>query len=367
MLQNYSIKEFFRHFRIYFFTIALIAGLWSFGRTSVLLIHDVQVDEHLLLPHGLNILFPAIIIMISSALLSAALSLSDVFVLNKVLYRKSLFSVILIAVFTQSIILNLIYSFVSTAVDCALEFVIGHKVEISGDHETHIWIIFIIFAIVLSRFFIEIDRKIGPGNIWKLISGKFYRPHEEDRIFMFIDLKDSTVIAEKLGHLKYSKLIQDCFSDLSVISKYKAEIYQYVGDEVVISWKAHDNIEVKQCFDAFFAFQNELLKKESYYMENYGTLPHFKAGIHLGPVVVAEVGRIKREISYHGDTMNTAARIQGKCNDLDASFLASEDIVNSHDTFEHYQINDVGEISLKGKANPMRLFKIIPLAVTVTP
>ena len=37
------------------------------------------------------------------------------------------------------------------------------------------------------------------------------------KILMFLDLKDSTKIAEELGHIEYSKFIQDCFIDLNKV------------------------------------------------------------------------------------------------------------------------------------------------------
>ncbi|WP_219011061.1 hypothetical protein [Aquimarina litoralis] len=47
---------------------------------------------------------------------------------------------------------------------------------------------------------------------------------------MFLDLNSSTSIAEKIGHMKYSQLIQDCFDQLDMTEDFGAEIYQYVGD-----------------------------------------------------------------------------------------------------------------------------------------
>ncbi|MHA1992727.1 MAG: hypothetical protein ACW98A_17360 [Candidatus Hodarchaeales archaeon] len=62
------------------------------------------------------------------------------------------------------------------------------------------------------------------------ILGKYHHPKEEKRTFMFMDLKSSTTYAEKLGHIEYNKLIQDCFFDLTdVVAENNANIYQYVG------------------------------------------------------------------------------------------------------------------------------------------
>jgi adenylate cyclase len=84
-----------------------------------------------------------------------------------------------------------------------------------------------------ALFILQVSDKFGQGVLISFLLGKYYRPKEDDRIFMFMDLKSSTTSAEKLGHIKYSQFIQDCFFDITdVITKYDAKIYQYVGDEL---------------------------------------------------------------------------------------------------------------------------------------
>ena len=93
----------------------------------------------------------------------------------------------------------------------------------------------------LIEFIEEMDKKFGPGNLFKMLSGKFYKPKQEERVFMFLDMRSSTTIAERLGHIRYSKLIQDCFKDISIVVTHKAQIYQYVGDEAVLTWLKNKN------------------------------------------------------------------------------------------------------------------------------
>ena len=159
----------------------------------------------------------------------------------------------------------------------------------------------------------------------KIFFGKYRSPKEEKRIFMFLDLKSSTSMAETLGHYKYSQLIQDCFLDLNlIIRKYDAEIYQYVGDEVVLSWKYKNGVKEKKCVNIYFDYISRLQGKETYYIEKYGVLPQFKAGMHGGTLMAAEVGFIKKEMAYHGDVINTTARIQGECNKYGEQLLISK-------------------------------------------
>jgi len=174
-----------------------------------------------------------------------------------------------------------------------------------------------IIAAFLYHFFKQVNRKFGPGTLIKYLTGKYFNPIEENRIFMFLDLKSSTSIAEKLGHILYSKLIQDCFSELTApVIDHKAEIYQYVGDEAVITWGKDNGLHNAKCVNFYFSYINRLEDKKEYFLNIYGVFPEFKAGISLGFVTVAEVGELKTEIAYHGDVLNTASRIQGYCNKL---------------------------------------------------
>ncbi|MEP5610812.1 MAG: adenylate/guanylate cyclase domain-containing protein, partial [Cyclobacteriaceae bacterium] len=203
----------------------------------------------------------------------------------------------------------------------------------------------------ITNLFKQIDKKLGPGNLWRMIKGEFYQPKEDVRIFMFLDLKSSTMIAEKLGHIQYSKLIQDCFKDLHVVEKFKAEVYQYVGDEAVLTWPKKIGLVNSNCLRAFFAFKEKLAGKTDYYMKKYGVQPEFKAGLNIGEIVVAEVGEIKTEIAYHGDTINTAARIQEQCNLLKQTLLISEKLATSLIFNSDFSSNHVGDILLKGKSS----------------
>lgn len=177
-------------------------------------------------------------------------------------------------------------------------------------------LIYCFFMTLIINFIIQVNKKFGPGVLLPLLLGKYRSPKEEERAFLFMDLKSSTTIAESLGHLRYSAFIRDSFIDINKVLKlYDAEIYQYVGDEIVISWRIEAWLEKIACVQFFFACQQQFKSRSEYYLKAYGTIPVFKAGLHMGKVTAVEIGETKRDIAYHGDTLNTAARIQSKCNE----------------------------------------------------
>ncbi|HAX48762.1 MAG TPA: adenylate/guanylate cyclase domain-containing protein [Ignavibacteria bacterium] len=215
------------------------------------------------------------------------------------------------------------------------------------------------FISLLINFLKEVNKKFGPGILVKLFSGRYYNPRIEDRIFMFIDLQASTTIAEKLGHIKYSRLIQDCFYDITeVVARYKAEIYQYVGDEIVLSWELEKGIENDNCFQFFFEFRKKLDQVSGYYRDKYGIVPIFKAGMNCGTVTVAEVGELKKEIAYHGDVLNTASRIQDQCNAHNKPFLISSNLYKRIPRSGKFKIDLIGEVLLKGKLQPVAIYSV---------
>lgn len=212
----------------------------------------------------------------------------------------------------------------------------------------------------------HMNSSFGPGVLIPLLLGKYKTPKERERFFMFLDLKSSTAHAEKLGHLEYSSLIQDCFSDLNqVLRKNYVEVYQYVGDEIVITWPARAGLKNLSCLSLFYDFRDELSGKKDYYVQSYGFIPEFKAGLHFGMITAVEVGQIKREIAYHGDTINTTARIQAECNKLDKTFLISDTIfslIPQNNTT--YNFGSMGNIALKGKDSTVELFYVESASLT---
>ncbi len=221
------------------------------------------------------------------------------------------------------------------------------------------YVIFTASTSILISFLGQVRQIIGPRKLGKLFLGRYFSPRSEEMIFMFLDLKDSTAIAEKLGHVQYSQFIQDCFYDLNqVIPTFKADVYQYVGDEAVLHWSYEKGLKNHRCLNLFQAFRDTLKGREFYYLENYGIAPHFKAGMHGGNITVTEVGEIKKEIAFHGDVLNTAARLEKACDTQSADLLISASLKNDLENGFGGTFTSVGELALKGKSESIEAFSV---------
>jgi adenylate cyclase len=221
-------------------------------------------------------------------------------------------------------------------------------------------VVYTLMIYSLLVFFLQINRLLGEGTLLKFIRGQYHKPREEERIFMFLDMKSSTTIAEQLGHVRFYTLLNEIFHEISQpVLQTKAEIYQYVGDEVVLTWQVEHGLKNSNCLKTFFLFQESLLRNRDKYIKNFGVKPEFKAGLHFGKVVSAQIGDLKREIVYNGDVLNTAARIQNECNKYQRDCLVSRPLMNRLEKMNGFQWERIDTVLLRGKETEVELFSVV--------
>lgn len=219
------------------------------------------------------------------------------------------------------------------------------------------WLMIVIFTLIA----LLVNDKYGPGVFVSFLLGKYFHPKREERIFMFLDLRGSTSIAEELSEDRYFNFLKETYRDATpAILNSKGEIYQYVGDEIVISWKKASGAENANALRCFFDIQQRFKERASHYKENYGgVVPEFKAGLHYGFVMAGEIGIVKRDIAYSGDVLNTTSRIQAKCNDLNVNILISKYLLDTLESIpDMFKPTEVGEIALRGKQHSMMLYTV---------
>ncbi len=211
----------------------------------------------------------------------------------------------------------------------------------------------------LINFARQLNRMLGPGTLVNLLLGRYHRPVAEDRIFMFLDLNDSTAIAEALGPLRFNDFKNDFFYDIAEpVLATRGQIYQYVGDEAVVTWTAERGLRQGNCLRCVFLVSERIHERKERYLTRYGIVPEFKAGLHGGPVVTAEIGDIKKDIVHSGDTVNTAARVEAKCRPLERRVLVSEALLRRCRVPEELELEDMGEQELRGKIEALRLYSV---------
>ena len=217
---------------------------------------------------------------------------------------------------------------------------------------------FVIIALVVITLF-QIERLIGRKTMIKFLFGSYDRPKETDQIFMFIDMKDATMYAEKIGNIKFYEMINETITDMSKsVLKTDAEILKYIGDEVVFTWPMKRGLRRNNCVKLFFEIQKVMDDKGDYYEKKYGCRPSYKAGVHGGKVICAQVGDLRKAIDYSGDAINTTARLEGVCNENNANLVVSKFIFDQLSDNSVYKATELEKLQLKGKKKVVTAMKV---------
>jgi adenylate cyclase len=170
----------------------------------------------------------------------------------------------------------------------------------------------LIFSLVLAVgaiLLLSVNDLLGPGVLFAFAAGRYHNPRIEERALLFIDMRASTAIAERLGELSYLRLLNRFVGDVSfAVAEAGGAIHKYVGDEVIATWRLGPGANPPACVSAVFAARDRIASQGPAYEREFGVVPDFRASLHGGPVAVGELGSLRREIALIGDTMNTAAR-----------------------------------------------------------
>jgi len=234
-----------------------------------------------------------------------------------------------------------------------------HKILVYALHKDWLEqkVLYWIVIFFITQLFLLINERYSPGVFLDIFLGKYITPKIEKRIILFMDLKDSTPIAEKLGHHLYFEFIRDFIYQVSsAIIEFEGRIYQYVGDEAVSSW-LFDKKNTRKCMDAVILARKNIQKMSGHFRRKYGIVPEFRVGIHLGTVTVGEIGVIKKDLAMTGDTMNTTARIRSATNELNHNFIVSKEFIENID-LEEWQSENLGPVELKGNGSEVELFSL---------
>lgn len=220
-------------------------------------------------------------------------------------------------------------------------------------------VIYIAVTLNIALSFSEFKEYFGSDTFYNFLLGKYHRPNQENRIFMFLDMKSSTTIAESLGHKRYFELIKKYYSDMTpAILETSGSIYQYVGDEIVVSWTEKKGLRNNNAIQCYKRISKSIEKKKGTYTDRFGLVPRFKAGFHIGEVTSGEIGIVKKDIIYTGDVLNTTARIQGECNTYNVEVLISDELFNKLSQGDDFQAVEIGTLQLRGKTTPTKLYSL---------
>lgn len=227
------------------------------------------------------------------------------------------------------------------------------------DEDFNVILIYTLIFLCLFNFTIQMTRKIGYSTLINLILGRYRQPREEIRIFMFVDLISSTTIAEELGNLKYHALLNEIYFDITrCIMATRGEIYRYVGDEIDISWKYKNGIRNANCLSAYFYILSEIKQNTDKYLSKYEVKPEFRVSYHSGRVLTGELGTIKSQIVFFGETIRIISHLKSECKRLKKQIIITADLMKEIRLIPDYKSIQCGELDLGPVSRKVPLYTI---------
>jgi adenylate cyclase len=218
----------------------------------------------------------------------------------------------------------------------------------------------VLFSFVVTfgfLFVFEISNIVGRRTLRNIVLGRYHRPRSEERFFLFVDIAGSTALAERIGPAAVHRFLDRVFRLASdPIEDHGGEIYQYVGDEMVVTWTAADGRKDARPIACLFAIRTALDEAAPTFEREFGVAPGIRAALHAGAVISGEVGGSKRDIVFHGDVMNTASRLEQATRDLDRRFLVSADALGRLAGTERYALEPLGPRVVRGRAAPVEVY-----------
>ncbi|MDH2386058.1 adenylate/guanylate cyclase domain-containing protein [Bradyrhizobium sp. CER78] len=203
---------------------------------------------------------------------------------------------------------------------------------------------------VLVNLGFGIANLIGSRALMNFVTGRYHAPVEEDRFVLFVDIAGSTGLAELLGGIGIHRFLDRTFRLLTQsVVDYRGEVLNYVGDEIIVTWPEKSGAVDCRPLRCFVAMRRALLKAAPQFEREFGVVPQIRGSLHFGPVIVGEIGDVKRAIVFNGDVMNTAARLEELSRKVDGGFLASRAAMVRFAAPPPFPVSDLGTLPIRGR------------------
>ncbi|MBL7956090.1 MAG: hypothetical protein JNJ91_13730, partial [Flavobacteriales bacterium] len=137
------------------------------------------------------------------------------------------------------------------------------------------------------------------------------------------------------------------------------DIHKYVGDEVIFTWPMKVGIRYENCLDLFFDIEERIAAHAEALKGEFGVVPSFRAALHGGRVISAQIGHTKRSLELSGDVMNSVSRMLGVAKDMKVDLLISGELLaRIPKAKERFSIGPEMVAPVKGRKREVRVHEV---------
>lgn len=209
----------------------------------------------------------------------------------------------------------------------------------------------------IALLVVQVEELMGRRMFLGFLLGRYEKPKADERVVLTMDLVGSTELAERMGDLKYFRFLNYTYSLMTdALLRNEAEIHKYVGDEVIFTWPLHVGARYENCLDLYFDVVERIKLHENDLQREFGTVPKYRAAVHGGRVISAQIGHIKRAIDLSGDVMNSVSRMLGLAKVMKVDLLASAELLERvPNASERFRIGPENVVPVKGRRREVRV------------
>lgn len=212
-------------------------------------------------------------------------------------------------------------------------------------------------SVVLLLLLDQSRSLIGNPVFFALITGRYSRPVEEQRLFLQVDMANSTALAARLGDREAMRVVGRFLYALGEpVRSHGGVIDKYVGDQAIISWRLTPKRPKAPGLSCALSIRLALTGLD----REMGVGLGFRIALHAGPVIVAEVGDERKEITYFGDTINSLARLDGVAKDLGRDIILTDAALAACLPLAGMQPTPLGPVTLRGRETPIGVLGLPP-------
>ncbi|MBK7085955.1 MAG: adenylate/guanylate cyclase domain-containing protein [Flavobacteriales bacterium] len=164
----------------------------------------------------------------------------------------------------------------------------GHLGQVLWSGQFARLVVQVVVVTSVAILVVQIEELMGRRMFLGSLLGWFERPKAVERVVLTMDLAGSTALAERLGDLRYFRLLNRVYALMTdAVLRNEADIHKYVGDEVIFTWPMRVGVRDQNCLDLYFDIMARIKEHENELVREFGTLPRYRAAVHGGRVITA--------------------------------------------------------------------------------
>jgi len=183
---------------------------------------------------------------------------------------------------------------------------------------------------------------------------------------LFSDIAGFTTMSEKFPPEEVKRILDEYLTAMTdIVFRNNGVLDKYIGDAVMAIYGNINSVDTAddafRCVRTAIEMQDAMKELRQKWVAEGSIAMQIRIGIHSGEALVGNFGSpLKMDYTVIGDTVNTAARLEGLNKDFGSTLMISQStyelITNSID------VRSLGPAPVKGKSEAIHVYEVLGLS-----